>query len=481
MAWKDWSFDRYRKTVDQLTAQHKGKIKFPEDDRPYEIDHRLQVKLGFNIGVDPRVIANEINLRPLLKEFNASRQHTPDLETLDALNELIDAGFLSEKFRPKKCNPVAYSKVPEIQKVLETLTEDNPIGQVHVIAGVLATIPPIRVQREHETRYGKQLHHFEEVGIRPQHRRFTVSAFKDKNGEWQLRLSDGNTRKHNIIHDYFMFFGLTFPEKVTLDIMWAPSEEEADKDSELLDALGAGKTITDLVQGGRRKQGFLGGIIIEKLNRAKGWLNIAHTTFHGTNNQMDGKEDIDGFLNSLDKFYSPFQFIVNDLIAGGKAGVNTPSGFQDNVIAAMMRMYIKHGDACLNTLQMFVERRKNHTFGERDLEYPILHVATQAIHVMLDEIEKFDDGDINDIEYYKSHSVTGNLPRRILPNSNSDSNFKIIAGLLCYGMEASMREKFIDENLYKEFLGNYSTNKDENELRALAKNKVEDYFDTFWE
>ena len=97
MAWKDWSFDKYRKVVDQLTAQQKGKIKFPEDDRPYEVDHRFQVKLGFNVGIDPRIISNEINLRPLLKEFNASRQHTPDQETLDAINELIDAGFLSEK------------------------------------------------------------------------------------------------------------------------------------------------------------------------------------------------------------------------------------------------------------------------------------------------------------------------------------------------------------------------------------------------
>ena len=39
----------------------------------------------------------------------------------------------------------------------------------------------------------------------------------------------------------------------------------------------------------------------------------------------------------------------------------------------------------------------------------------------------------------------------------------------------------IEENLYEEFLGKYSKSKDENELRALAKHKVEDYFDSFWE
>lgn len=481
MAWKDWSFDKYRKVVDQLTAQQKGKIKFPEDDRPYEVDHRFQVKLGFNVGIDPRIISNEINLRPLLKEFNASRQHTPDQETLDAINELIDAGFLSEKCRPRKFDPIHYSKVKEINNVLKNLSEDNPITQVTIGVSVLASIPPIRVQREHETRYGKQLQHFEEVGVRPQHRRFTASAFKNAKGEWQLRLTDGNTRKHNILNDYLMFFGINFPEKVTLDIMFAASEEEADKDSELLDALGAGKTLTDVIQGGRRKQGFLGGIIIQKLNRAKGWINIAHTSFHGTERQLENKEDIDGFLFSLDKFYSPFQFIVNDLIAGGKEGVNTPSGFQDNVIAAMMRMYLKYGDESVKILQTFVERRKNHVFGERDTDSPILHKETQAIHTILDEIEKFDDGDINDINYYKNRSVTGNLPRRILPNTNSDSNFKIIAGLLCYGVEKSMKGEFIEENLYEEFLGKYSKSKDENELRALAKHKVEDYFDSFWE
>ena len=37
------------------------------------------------------------------------------------------------------------------------------------------------------------------------------------------------------------------------------------------------------------------------------------------------------------------------------------------------------------------------------------------------------------------------------------------------------------QNLYEEFLGKYSKSKDETELRALAKHKVEDYFDSFWE
>jgi hypothetical protein len=482
MAWKDWSFERYRKEVDSLTSAHKGKVEFPDDGRIYEVDHRLQVRLAFNIGVDPRVVANPINLRALIKEFNASRQDTPDQETIAAINQLIDTEFLSEKFRPKVFKEISYYNCPSVIAVLENLSEETPIGQAQIDIGVLASIPPIANQRLHEDRYGSVLNHFAEIGkVRPPHRRFTATAWKDSDGVWRVSLLDGNTRKHIILNDYLMFVGVDFPNTVTLDITFSQNEEEANADANLLDASGASKSVTDLVNGARRMNDALGGIIVSRLNRGKSWMNVGFTTYHGTNKQFKNKEDIEGLIGVINDFYPAFTFVANDIIANNREIVNTPAGFQDNVIAAIMRFYLKYGESGVSTLRNFVERRKNHQFGERDIDSPKLHQETQAIHAILDEIEKFDDGDVNEVRYYQSKSVTGKLPRRILPNTGSDSNFKIIAGLLCYAMECSMNGKLINENLYREFLGNYPEDKDENELRALAKHKVEDYFDAFWD
>lgn len=481
MAWKDWSFDRYRKEVDSLTSMYRGQIEFPDDGRSYEVDHRLQVRLAFNLGIDPRIVANPINLRALIKEFNASRQDTPDLETIAAIGDLIEAGFLTEKFRPKVIKPIQYCDSPSVLSVLENLSEENPIGQAQIDVGVLASIPPVANQRLHEERYGSLLNHFANKGeVRPPHRRFTATAWKDEDGVWFLRLQDGNTRKHLILHDYLMFVGINFPDQVTLDITFCRNEEEANADADLLDASGSAKSMTDLVNGVRRKNGALGGIIIKRLNSGKSWMAVAYSAYHGTNKQLKNKDDIEGLNRCMDEFVPAFTFIANDIIANNLNIVNTPTGFQDNVIGAIMRFYLKYGDKGIPTLRVFAERRKNHQFGERDTDSPTLNKETQAIHAILDEIEKFDDGNVNQVKYYQSKSVTGKLPRRILPNTGSDSNFKIIAGLLCYAMECSMNGKFVDENLYREFLGDYPAGKDVDELRALAKHKVEDYFDDFW-
>jgi len=58
-------FEDYRKQVDRYTNRANFLLKEGE-----ELDHRLQVKLGYRLNINPKIIANKINLRPLLKEFN---------------------------------------------------------------------------------------------------------------------------------------------------------------------------------------------------------------------------------------------------------------------------------------------------------------------------------------------------------------------------------------------------------------------------
>lgn len=481
MAWKDWSFDRYRKEVDRLTMPHKGKIVFPNDDGIYEVDHRLQVKLAFNIGIDPRIVANPINLRYLQKDFNASRQDTPDRETIAAINQLIDKGFLTDNFRPKTYTKIEYKNHESINYALKDLSVDNPIAQAHIELGVLSSIPAIESQRLHETRYGKQLLHFVKHGsIRPQHRRFTAHAWPNPDGTWELRLGDGNTRKENILQDYLMFYNLEFPPIVTLDIMFAENEEQANKDALLLDAAGASKSAVDIQNGYRRMKNLLGGINVERLNNGKGWMNIVHAVYHGTPYQLQNKEDIGGFCDVLEEFTEYLRCVVNDFITDGRPVTNTPAGFQELVIAAMIRFKKKYGVDGDETLHVFTERRKNHSFGDRDSMSPALFAITQPISVILDEITKYSETNVNEIQKLRTASVTGFLPRRILPNTSSDANFKIIAGLITYALEASMNRKVLNEDLYKEFIGEYSSDLEPEEIRALAINKVEDYFDDFW-
>ena len=95
--YKNWSFDQYRKEVDKFTQTKRRTVICRIGE---EVDHRLQVKVAYKIGIEPRVVAEPINLRPLAKEFNAARQDILDNETISAIRDLANHGFVAEEMVP---------------------------------------------------------------------------------------------------------------------------------------------------------------------------------------------------------------------------------------------------------------------------------------------------------------------------------------------------------------------------------------------
>lgn len=473
--YKNWNFDQYRKEVDKFTQSKRRSVVCRIGE---EVDHRLQVKVAYKLGIEPRVVAEPINLRPLAKEFNAARQDILDEETVAALQELADHEFIPREMVPKKYEKISFADIPEVVNAVNSLNESRPHAQVYVPVGALASIDPIENQRNHEARYPKQLQHFEQIGkIRPKHTKFTVTVFKE-NGEYYYRLTDGNTRKHNILNGYVQLLGLDFPEKIAVDLEWACNKLQAAEDSLLHDAGPASKNTTDLVNGIRRQIGLNDGILIDKINDGDGILPISFAVSYGTPHGMRSKNDWANSGPAISFAYPVMQKVINDFICKGDAKVNRPKGMVDWNIASLCRMYIKYGETAVDTITDFVDLLSSREFGDRTTS-KVYRKRLQPIEVILDELTKYSEADESAVQYYKESSVTGETPRQVMPNSNSDGNIKIYMGLTLYALEASMEGRLIKENLYEEFCEN-SKNKSKEVLRSQAINKVEQYFDNFW-
>ena len=473
--YKNMSFAEYRKEVDRHTQFKRRSIvcEFGE-----EVDHKLQVKVAYKLGIEPRVVAEPINLRPLEKELNAARQDIIDDVTVAAIKDLCDNGFLPEELAPKTYKKIEFGKLPQVLQAVKTLSEKRPHAQVYVSVGALASIEPIENQRNHESRYPKQLNHFDQIGqVRPKHTKFTVTVFKE-NGEYQYRLTDGNTRKHNLLHGYIQLLGLEFPEEVAVDLEWSESKEQAAEDSLLHDAISAAKNTTDLVNGIRRQIGLNEGILIKTINEGEGILPISFAVAQGTPYGMKSKNDWMNCAEAIQFAYPLMQTVINDFICRGKFIGKRPKGMVDWYIASLCRLYSKHGEKSIETIVDFIESLSSRNFGERTPPGPYSK-RLQPIECIQDELLKYEDKDISVIHRLKKSSFTGELPRRVMPNGNSDSNIKIHMGLTLYALEASMNGKTIKENLYEEFCGNVK-DLDADTLRSQAATKAEMYFDNFW-
>jgi|688.fasta_scaffold168000_3 hypothetical protein len=473
--YKNWSFDQYRKEVDKFTQTKRRTVICRIGE---EVDHRLQVKVAYKIGIEPRVVAEPINLRPLAKEFNAARQDILDNETISAIRDLANHGFVAEEMVPHEYKKVEFGELSEVVEAVKNLSAKKPHAQVYVPVGALASIEPIENQRNHEARYPKQLHHFEQIGtIRPKHTKFTVTVFEE-NSKFAYRLTDGNTRKHNILNGYIQLLGLEFPDKIAVDLEWACDKEQAAEDSLLHDAGPASKNTTDLVNGIRRQIGMNDGILIDKINDGDGILPISFAISYGTPHGMRAKNDWMNSGPAISFAYPIMQTVINEYICKGEPKVNRPRGMVDWHIASLCRMYIKYGENAVDTITDFVDLLSSREFGDRTSS-KVYRKRLQPLEVILDELTKYSEADESAVQYYKETSITGETPRQVMPNSNSDGNIKIYMGLTLYALEASMQGRMIKENLYEEFCENVK-NKSKEVLRSQAINKVEQYFDGFW-
>lgn len=471
------TFDEYRKLVDKYTSAIRHTIPLEEGD---ELDHRLQVKLCWLMNIHPKVVANKINLRALPKEFNASRQAIPDEESVAALHDLIAAKLLDDTYLPSQIVEQNFLDLPQVKNALITLSLDKPHAQVYVPVGVLARIDPIENQRKHEARYPMQLDHFVDVGVRPKHIKFIVTVWQE-NGEWQVRVTDGNTRKHNILNYYLHLLGIKFPDEVTVDIEFCESHEQALKDSLLHDAMGAGKTHVDITNGFRRELGLNSGILIKKIDDGTSLNNIIYTVALNSNFAMRTKTDITAGPRALNEYYMDVLYVVNRFVALGKPMIRKPNNINDWHIAAAVMMWKKYGeDAAESISEMFEYIRMGYDVGFRN--YGVFSNVQQPLGVIHDELHKFNYRDITQISSLKQKTTTGKLPRRIMDNSNNDGNVGIYVGLLLHAMTCSMNNKQINEDLYLEFLSDVTTYSDSEEdtLRARSALVVENYFNAFW-
>lgn len=470
-------FEEYRKLVDKYTATARSNFTIKDGE---ELDHRLQVKLCHRLNINPKTAANKINLRPLGKEFNASRQDTPDAESVSALNDLVEAKLLDKSFLLPKIEKVDFFSLPQVKSAISKLSVEFPHAQVYVPVGALFSIDPIENQRKHEARYPHQLNHFECTKIRPKHTKFTAVVWKEKN-KFCGRLTDGNTRKYNIQNHFLHLMGIKFPEMVAVDIEFAEDHEQAKSDSLLHDAMGAGKNHVDLTNGIRREKKLLDGILIKKIDDGTSLTNIIYTASLNTQYAMRNKADMSAAYNAFPAYYMDVLSVVNRFVALGVPRINKPEGVNDWHIAAAVMMWRKYGEKAADAInEMFEYIRVGHELGDR--EYGVFDDQMQPIGVIHDELYKFNYKDLNAIEYVKSKTVLGKLPRRVMENSNSDGNVAIYTGLLLYSMTCSMNKKKINEDLYLEFLPDVKTytDSDESTLRARAVNEVEAYFNDFW-
>ena len=468
-------FEEYRKQVDKHT--NRGNFVLKEGE---ELDHRLQAKLGYRLNINPKIIANKINLRPLLKEFNASRQDIPDVESVNALNDLIAAKLLDDSFLPPKIEKIDFFSLPQVKEAISKLSIDRPHAQVYVPIGALASIEPIENQRKHESRYHRQLEHFECTSIRPKHTKFTAVVWKEVN-KFCGRLNDGNTRKHNILNYFLHLMGIEFPKEITVDLEYAENHEQALRDSLLHDAMGAGKSHTDLSNGIRREHGLLDGILIKKIDDGTSLNNIIYTASLNTEYAMRNKADMSAAYRAFPAYYMDVLTVVNRFVAMNTPRINKPEGVNDWHVAAAVMMWRKYGEQASDAInEMFEYIRVGHELGDRD--YGVFADQMQPIGVIYDELYKFNYKDLSSIEYVKTKTVLRTLPRRVMENSNSDGNVAIYTGLLLYGMICSMNKKKINEDLYLEFLPDVKkyTEKDESTLRARSVNVVESFFNEFW-
>jgi len=470
-------FEDYRKLVDRHTASARHAFVIKDGD---ELDHRLQVKLAHRLNINPKVAANKINLRVLKKEFNASRQDKPDVESVNALNDLIEAKLLDASYLPPKIKTVNFFDLPQVKEAVSNLSEDRPHAQVYVPVDSLASVSPIENQRKHESRYSQQLEHFECTSIRPKHTKFTVVVWK-QGKKFFGRLTDGNTRKHNILNHFLHLMGIQFPEEIAVDIEFAESHEQALKDSLLHDAMGAGKNHVDLSNGIRREHGLLDGILVKKIDDGTSLTNIIYTSSLNTQFAMRNKADMSAAYRAFPAYYLDVLTVVNRFVALGEPRINKPEGVNDWHIAAAVMMWRKYGEQASDAInEMFEYIRVGHELGDR--EYGVFADQMQPIGVIYDELYKFNYKDLAEVEYVKSKTILKTLPRRVMENSNSDGNVAIYTGLLLYGMICSMNKKKINEDLYLEFLPDVKkyTEKDEPTLRARSVNVVESFFNEFW-
>lgn len=471
------TFEDYRKEVDKRTASSRASFVIKDGE---ELDHRLQVKLCHRLNINPKIVANKINLRPLAKEFNASRQDIPDAESVNALNDLIAAKLLDESFLPPTIKKVDFFGLPQVKEAISNLSADRPHAQVYVPVGALVSIDPIENQRKHESRYHRQLEHFECTSIRPKHTKFTAVVWKE-NKKYCGRLIDGNTRKHNILNQFLHLMGIKFPAEIAVDIELAENHDQALKDSLLHDAMGAGKNHIDLSNGIRREHGLLDGILIKKIDDGTSLTNIIYTASLNTQYAMRNKADMSAAYKAFPAYYMDVLSVVNRFVALGEARINKPEGVNDWHIAAAVMMWRKYGEKATDAInEMFEYIRVGYELGDRS--YGVFEEQMQPIGVIYDELYKFNYKDLGTIEYVKSKTVLGKLPRRIMENSNSDGNVAIYTGLLLYGMVCSMNKKKINEDLYREFLPDVKkyTESDEATLRARSVNVVEAFFNEFW-
>lgn len=470
-------FEEYRKQVDRHTASSRPSFIIKDGD---ELDHRLQVKLAHRLNINPKTVANKINLRVLKKEFNASRQDIPDAESVNALNDLIEAKFLDASYLPPKIKKVNFFELPQVKEAVSNLSEDCPHAQVYVPVDSLGSISPIENQRKHESRYSSQLKHFECTNIRPKHTKFTVVVWRQGKKIFG-RLTDGNTRKHNILNHFLHLMGIKFPEQIAIDLEFAESHEQALKDSLLHDAMGAGKNHVDLSNGIRREHGLLDGILIKKIDDGTSLTNIIYTASLNTQYAMRNKADMSAAYKAFPAYYVDVLNVVNRFVALGEPRINKPEGVNDWHIAAAVMMWRKYGEEAAEAInEMFEYIRVGHELGDR--EYDVFTDQMQPIGVIYDELYKFNYKDLAEVEYVKSKTILKKLPRRVMENSNSDGNVGIYTGLLLYGMISSMKKKHINEDLYLEFLPDIKQykEKDEATLRARSVNFIEAFFNDFW-
>ena len=470
-------FEDYRKLVDKHTASARYAFVIKDGE---ELDHRLQVKLAHRLNINPKTVATKNNLRVLKKEFNASRQDIPDTESVNALNDLIEAKLLDESYLPRKIKKIDFFSLPQVKEAISNLSIERPHAQVYVPIDALASIDPIENQRKHESRYHRQLEHFECTSIRPKHTKFTVVVWKDGK-KICGRLNDGNTRKHNILNHFLHLMGIQFPEEIAVDIEFAENQEQALKDSLLHDAMGAGKSHVDLSNGIRREHGLLDGILIKKIDDGTSLTNIIYTSSLNTKFAMRNKADMSAAYRAFPAYYMDVLTVVNRFVALGEQRINKPEGVNDWHIAAAVMMWRKYGEKAADAInERFEYIRVGHELGDRD--YGVFADQMQPIGVIYDELYKFNYKDLAEVEYVKSKTILKTLPRRVMENSNSDGNVAIYTGLLLYGMISSMNKKQINEDLYLEFLPDVSTytEKEEATLRARSVNIVEAFFNEFW-